>query len=165
VIGNNFYDISSVLFPDKERNIEAEGGREALFMGLMDFIVSKNLSWFGPVSVVQIYSGGAISSHNLWLESYFRYGLLYIIALFGLFLCMVRAALMVSQKFKGLARLLLPLAVIFWLWILQANDEGFIQTRAPLISLFWIPILAMYLDSRKQINMLNPLYELNERRK
>ena len=148
VIGNMLYDVSSVVFPGKERNIEAEGGREALFLALMKFIESEKLSWFGPVSVKQIYLGGAISSHNLWLESYFRYGLLYVMALFGLLLWMVRAALMVSRTIKGSARIFLPLVVIFWLWILQANDEGFIQTRAPLISLFWIPIIAMYLNIR-----------------
>jgi len=161
LIGNMLYDVSSVVFPDKERNIEAEGGREALFLALVKFIESEKLSWFGPVSVEQIYLGGAISSHNLWLESYFRYGLLYVMALFSLFLWMVRSALMVLRTIKGSARIFLPLVMIFWLSILQANDEGFIQTRAPLISLFWIPIVAMYLDIRNQTPVSSPLHGLN----
>ena len=160
LIGNMLYDVSSVIFSAKDRNVEAEGGREALFLALIKFIESEKLSWFGPVSAGQIYLGGAISSHNLWLESYFRYGLLYVTALFALILWLVRTALMILRAINGSARVFLPMAVISWLWILQANDEGFIQTRAPLISLFWIPILAMYLDIRSQTPLLSPLHGL-----
>jgi hypothetical protein len=165
LVGNILYDVSSVFFSAKDRHIEAEGGREALFLALINFIESEKLSWLGPVSVAKIYLGGAISSHNLWLESYFRYGLLYVAALFVLLLWMVRAALIVLRAIKGSVRIFLPLVVISWLWILQANDEGFIQTRAPLISLFWIPILAMYLDSRNQTPLISPLHGLKRPRR
>lgn len=160
-IGNIFYDATSVIFSGKERNIEAEGGRETLFLALIGFIESEKLSWFGPVAVAPPYLGGAISSHNLWIESYFRYGVLYVMALFGLLLWLVRAALIGSRMVNGSMRIFLPLAVICWLWILQANDEGFIQTRAPFISLFWIPIVAIYLDSRNQVRLLHPKHGLN----
>ena len=55
VIGNMFYEVTSAFFPGKERNIEAGGGREALFLALIKFIESEKLSWFRPVSVKQIY--------------------------------------------------------------------------------------------------------------
>lgn len=132
-----------------------------LFLALMGFVVSENLSWFGPVSVVPPYLSGAISSHNLWIESYFRYDVLYVMGVFGLFLWLVRAAIIGSRTTNRSMRIFLPLAVICLLWKLQANYEEFIKTWASLVSLFWIPIIAVYLDSRNQMRVLSSLHGLN----
>lgn len=132
-----------------------------LFLALMVFVVIENLSWFGSVAVAPPYLSRAISLHNPWIESFFRYDVLYVLAVFGLLLWLVRAAIIGSRTTNRSMRISLPLAVICWLWKLQANYEEFIKTWASLVSLFWIPFIAVYLDSRNQMRVLSSLHRLN----
>jgi len=150
LFGNFVYDITSSLFSNKIRFSDAEAGREALFGDLLNFILANKISLFGPIKPAPIFIGGAVSSHNLWIESYLRYGFIYILGLFAIITGVIWASIKVAFFFGGSIRFVIPIIVINWLWILQLNDEGFIQTRAPMISLFIVVILAAYFEIKNQ---------------
>lgn len=132
-------------FSSKVRSINQEAGREFLFNSLINLVLLNDIQWISPINFSDGLTGGAVSAHNFWLQTYIQFGLLYLFLWIVIFSFLLLKIVNILRVMRTTYKLSIALLLLSHLIILSFNDEGGFYSRAPAVSLYLIVLFGLWL--------------------